>query len=332
MNTASDLPLRAFGATATRQPALGFGCMGLIGWYGQRDDAEARATVQEALERGLVHFDTAASYQDGANERFIGTLLASRRRNLFIATKYGITRQGGDLVIDNAPAALRRACDASLAQLGTDYIDLYYLHRIDPRVPVEESVGEMQQLVQAGKIRHIGLSECSVATLRRAHAVHPVAAVQSEYSLWSRDPEEGMLGACRDLGVAFVAYSPLGRGFLTGSIRGPGDLPPNDVRRRQPRFSGDNAVHNLQLADSLREFAAGHGCSASQLALAWILAQGEHIFAIPGMKRRTHLQDNLGALRVSLDAAALAELAARIQRLGAQGERHPPAMMRTIDR
>jgi aryl-alcohol dehydrogenase-like predicted oxidoreductase len=333
MNTPRELPPRLFGATGLRQPALGFGCMGLVGWYGERDDAEARVTLEEALERGLVHFDTAASYQNGANERFVGAALASRRRNLFLATKYGITRDGtGNLVIDNAPASLRSACDTSLANLGTDYIDLYYLHRIDRRVPIEESVGELGRLVKAGKIRHIGLSECSVETLRRAHAVHPVSAVQSEYSLWSRDPEDGMLAACRELNVAFVAYSPLGRGFLAGNFRSVEELPPEDARRNQPRFTGENGTHNLRLAESLRAFAERLGCSAPQLALAWVLAQGEHVFAIPGMKRRSHLDDNLGALRLHLGAAELAELAALFEHLEPRGERHPPAMMQAIDR
>jgi aryl-alcohol dehydrogenase-like predicted oxidoreductase len=324
---------RALGKTGVRLPALGFGCMGLIGWYGTRDDGEARATLLEAIEAGVTHLDTAASYQDGANERFVGASIADRRQRLFVATKYGITRNDkGELLIDNKPDALRTACDQSLRNLATDYIDLYYLHRIDPTVPIEDSVGALKRLVTAGKIRHIGLSECSVATLRRACAVHPVAAVQSEYSLWSRDPEHGMLAACEELGVAFVAYSPLGRGFLAGNFRTPEELPEGDVRRRQPRFSGDNGAHNLKLADAIRACAQRKGCSAPQLALAWVLAQSENITAIPGMKRREHLRDNLGALAVELTAAERAELASLIANLGPRGERHPPAMMRVVER
>jgi aryl-alcohol dehydrogenase-like predicted oxidoreductase len=324
---------RSLGRSGARLPAIGFGCMGLVGWYGERNDAEARATLLEALEHGVTHFDTAQSYQNGANESFVGELLRPRRRDVFLATKYGITRDAqGTLVIDNAPSALRQAVDASLARLGTDYLDLYYLHRIDPRVPIEESIGALKDLVSAGKLRHLGLSECSVATLRRACAVHPIAAVQSEYSLWSRDPEDGMLAACRELGTGFVAYSPLGRGFLAGNFRDAGQLPAGDARRGQPRFSGDNVLHNQRLADALRELAAQHGCSAPQLALAWVLARDPNVVVIPGMKTRAHLRDNLAAGELRLDAAAMAEIEARFTAIGVRGERHPPAMMAAIER
>lgn len=327
---------RAFGRTGLHLPAIGFGCMGLVGWYGARDDEEARATVLEAIALGVSHLDTASVYQNGANERFVGEIVRSldrTRQSLFIASKYGITRSTtGEPVIDNAPPSLRRACDESLRNLGLDYLDLYYLHRIDPRVPIEESVGALKDLVQAGKIRHLGLSECSVATLRRAHATHPIAAVQSEYSLWSREPEDGMLAACEELGVAFVAYSPLGRGFLAGNFRVVDELPAEDVRRAMPRFNGDNGAHNLRLVDALREFARRKGCTAPQLALAWVLAAGEQVFVIPGMKRRSHLHDNLAAAALPLSAAERGELGALFDRLGIRGERHPPAMMRVIDR
>ncbi|MFO1401258.1 MAG: aldo/keto reductase [Steroidobacteraceae bacterium] len=324
---------RSLGRSGVRLPSIGFGCMGLVGWYGERNDAEARATVLEALERGVTHFDTAQSYQNGANETFVGELLRTRRRDVFLATKYGITRDPqGALVVDNAPAALRQAVDASLARLGTDWIDLFYLHRIDARVPIEESVGALRELVATGKLRHLGLSECSVATLRRACAVHPIAAVQSEYSLWSRDPEDGMLAACRELGAGFVAYSPLGRGFLAGNFRDAGELPAGDARRGQPRFSGDNVLHNQGLADALRELAARRGCSAPQLALAWVLARDPNIVVIPGMKTRAHLRDNLAAGTLRLDAAALAEIEASFAAIGVRGERHPPAMMAAIER
>ncbi len=324
---------RPLGRSGVRLPAIGFGCMGLVGWYGERDDAEARATVLEALERGVVHFDTAQSYQNGANEAFVGELLRTRRRDVFLATKYGITRDAqGTLLIDNAPAALRQAVDASLARLGTDHIDLFYLHRIDRRVPIEESVGALRDLVHAGKLGHVGLSECSVATLRRACAVQPIAAVQSEYSLWSREPEDGMLAACRELGAGFVAYSPLGRGFLAGNFRSTEELPPNDARRGQPRFGGENLLHNQRLADALRAVAARHGCTAPQLALAWVLARDANIVTIPGMKTRAHLRDNLAAGELRLDAAALAEITAIFGAIGVRGERHPPAMMAAIER
>ena len=324
---------RELGRSGVRLPALGFGCMGLIGWYGERNDAEARATVLEALERGILHYDTAQSYQNGASERFVGELLRARRRELFIATKYGITRDPmGQIVIDNDPAALRRAVDVSLERLGTGYIDLFYLHRIDRRVPIEESVGALGELVRAGKLRYLGLSECSVATLRRAVAVHPIAAVQSEYSLWSRDPERDMLAACRELGAGFVAYSPLGRGFLAGNFRSGDELPEGDARRGQPRFSGANVAHNLRLAAALRERAAARGCSAAQLAIAWVLARDDNTHVIPGMKTRAHLRDNLGAVDIRLSAAEAAALAALADDVGVRGDRHPPAMMAAIDR
>jgi len=307
--------------------------MGLVGWYGTRDDAEASATLLDAIDHGVTHLDTAAAYQNGENERFVGAAVASRRDQVFLATKYGITRNAqGHVVPDNKPDSLRKACDTSLANLGTDHIDLYYLHRIDRTVPIEESVGELKSLATAGKIRHLGLSECSVATLQRACAVHPIAAVQSEYSLWSREPEDGMLAACRELGVAFVAYSPLGRGFLAGNFRALEDLPANDVRRMQPRFSGAAGEHNLKVAAAVRDMAQRKGCSPSQLALAWVLAQGEHVFAIPGMKRRDHLHDNLSAVALTLTPAEQTELADRIRSIGTKGERHPAGMMNAIDR
>jgi aryl-alcohol dehydrogenase-like predicted oxidoreductase len=324
---------RPLGRSGVRLPAIGFGCMGLVGWYGERDDVEARATVLEALERGVTHFDTAQSYQNGANESFIGELLRARRAAVFLATKYGITRDDqGTLVIDNAPAALCHAVDTSLARLGTDYIDLFYLHRIDQRVPIEDSVGALATLVGAGKLRHIGLSECSVTTLRRACAVHPVAAVQSEYSLWSREPERAMLSACLELGAGFVAYSPLGRGFLAGNFRDADELPAGDARRGQPRFSGANVQHNQRLAEALRLLATRHGCTAPQLALAWVLARAPQAVAIPGMKTRAHLRDNLAAAELRLDAAACSEIEQLVASIGVRGERHAPAMLATVER
>ena len=321
---------RLLGRTGERLSAIGFGCMGLVGWYGTRDDAESRATLLEAVDRGMNHLDTAASYQGGENEKFVGSLIRDRRSSVFLASKYGLTRTPeGVLKIDNRPESLRAACDASLQRLGIERIDLYYLHRIDPSVPIEESVGALKELIEAGKIRYIGLSECSVQTLRRACAVHPVAAVQSEYSLWSRQPEKEMLAACRELGVGFVAYSPLGRGFLAGNFRTLGDLPPGDHRRQVPRFQEGSVEHNAGIADIIKEFARRKSCTAAQLALAWVLAQG--VFVIPGMKTRAHLKDNLGALDLTLTRAEQKELNSEIEAITVRGDRHAPAMMKVLD-
>ncbi|MFT3905294.1 MAG: aldo/keto reductase [Steroidobacteraceae bacterium] len=330
------MQMRPLGRTGVQVSALGFGCMGLIGWYGVRDDAEATATLLAAVDAGLTHFDTAQSYQNGANEQFVGTVLAnalkSRRERIFLASKYGITRDAqGAMVIDNQPAALRTAVDLSLTRLGVEHIDLYYLHRIDQRVPIEESVGQLAEMVRAGKIRHIGLSECSSATLRRAHAVHPIAAVQNEYSLWVRDPEAGVLGVCRELGVGLVAYSPLGRGFLAGDFRRTEDLPADDARRNQPRFQAAAGAHNLQLVDALRDCAAQKRCTVAQLAIAWVLHQGSDVLPIPGTKKRARLSENLGALQVTLSPTECAELGALVSRIGVLGDRHPPAMMKVLN-
>jgi aryl-alcohol dehydrogenase-like predicted oxidoreductase len=312
---------------------LGFGCMGLVGWYGTRNDEESRATLLEALDRGMTHLDTASSYQNGENERFVGATIRGRRDGVFLASKYGIGRNAsGAVVIDNKPESVRVAVDVSLQRLGVEHIDLYYLHRIDRTVPIEDSVGALARLVAAGKIRHIGLSECSERTLRRACKVHPVAAVQTEYSLWSREPEAGMLVTCRELGARFVAYSPLGRGFLAGNFTSAKDLPADDARRGQPRFQEANAAHNLQIVQGVRAMATVKGCTPAQLAIAWVLAQGEHITAIPGMKTRMHLADNLGALDVALSRKDLDELRTLVDSIPVRGDRHPPAMMQAIDR
>jgi aryl-alcohol dehydrogenase-like predicted oxidoreductase len=323
---------RPLGNTGERVSALGFGCMGLVGWYGTRNDTEARATLLEAIDRGVTHLDTAAAYQTGDNERFVGNCIRGRREQLFIATKYGITRGAdGTFLADNRPDAIEASCEASLSRLGIDTIDLFYLHRIDRNVPIEESVGVLSKLVEAGKIRYLGLSECSEATLRRAHAVHPIAAVQSEYSLWSREPENSVLSACRELGVGFVAYSPLGRGFLAGNFTRLADLPNDDNRRLQPRFQDANAEHNARIVQALGEFAARKGCSVAQLALAWVLGEGEDILPIPGMKTRRHLADNLGALAVELSSDERLQLAELVSRLAVHGERHPPSMMKILN-
>jgi aryl-alcohol dehydrogenase-like predicted oxidoreductase len=327
---------RPLGKTGVHVSALGFGCMGLIGWYGERDDAEARSTLLAAIEAGITHLDTASSYQQGENERFVGATLKSiahlPREQLFIASKFGLLRDpNGGVLLDNRPESLVTAVDASLARLGLDYIDLYYLHRIDPKVPIEESVGALARLVAAGKIRHIGLSECSTGTLRRACAAHPIAAVQSEYSLWAREPEQGLLAACRELGAGFIAYSPLGRGFLAGNFSAFDQLPANDVRRQQPRFQAEALAHNRAIAEALSRYATDRGCSTAQLALAWLLAQGEDILPIPGTKQRRRLEENLGALAIGLSPPEAAEVAALVSALGVQGERHPPAMMQVLD-
>lgn len=305
--------------------------MGLVGWYGTRNDEEARATLLAAVEAGITHFDTAASYQLGENERFVGGALAAQRKRLFIATKCGLSRgPDGGAQVDNRPETLRSSCDASLSRLGTDYIDLFYLHRIDRQVPIEESAGALAGLVQAGKIRHAGLSECSVATLRRACAVLPVAAVQSEYSIWSRDPEDGMLAACDELGVSFVAYSPLGRGFLAGNFRSASDLPQGDHRRSHPRFQTDAADANAAIVRCVKEIATELNASPAQVAIAWVLSRSPRVLTIPGMKTRMHLADNLHGAGLRLSTRQVEQIDALAR--GVQGERHPPAMMKILDR
>jgi aryl-alcohol dehydrogenase-like predicted oxidoreductase len=324
---------RHLGKTDQRVSALGFGCMGLVGWYGTRNDAESRATLIEAMDRGVTHLDTAAAYQNGDNERFVGEAIRGRRDGLFLATKFGIGRSAdGKPLADNRPEAVKASCEASLERLGVERIDLFYLHRIDRSVAIEDAVGALADLVAAGKIRYAGLSECGVATLRRACAVHPIAAVQSEYSLWVRDPEQGVLTACRELGVGFVPYSPLGRGFLAGNFRSLDDLPADDNRRMVPRFQDASIEHNLAIADAVRDFARRKGCTPAQLALAWVLAQGDDILPIPGMKTRAHLADNLGALEVRLSPEERDELTRTVEQLKVLGERQAPAMMQLLDR
>lgn len=310
---------------------IGFGCMGLVGWYGTRDDDEARATLLAAVDAGINHYDTAASYQLGENEKFVGSVLAPFRQKLFIATKCGLSRSpDGGALVDNRPETIRKSCEASLARLGTDYIDLFYLHRIDPTVPIEESAGTLAELVREGKIRYAGLSECSEATLRRACKVMPIAAVQSEYSIWSRDPEQGVLAACNELEVTFVSYSPLGRGFLAGNFRRSGDLPEGDHRRSHPRFQEAAAADNARLVEAIGEIAAGMGATSAQVAIAWVLSRSPRVVTIPGMKSRKHLADNLGAADLRLNEAQVARLDALADKV--TGERHPPAMMKILDR
>ena len=267
---------RSVGKTGERVSAIGLGCMGLVGWYGERDDLEAAATVQHALDIGINHLDTAAVYQDGENEKFVGRCIKGRRSEAFIATKCGMERtREGRITVDNRPEIIRTSCDASLQRLGIEQIDLFYVHRVDPLVPVEETMGAMARLVEAGKVRFVGLSEVCAETLCRANAVHPVAAVQSEFSLWSQRAAQPVLDTCRELDIAFVAYSPLARGFISGAIKQPSDLPADDTRRMFPRFSAANFDDNLAAAERVREVAQSKNCTAAQLALAWVLAKWE---------------------------------------------------------
>lgn len=322
---------RQLGQSGERVSALGFGCMGLVGWYGERNDAEARATLLAAVDSGITHFDTAASYQVGENEKFVGAALGARRNEVFLATKCGINWRDGQLFIDNKPEYIAASCEASLQRLGTDRIDLFYLHRIDRSVPIEESMEALAKLVAAGKIRYIGLSECSPETLRRACKVHPVAAIQCEYSLWFREPEQKYLPVCRELGVSFVAYSPLGRGFLAGNFKTLDELPENDARRNQPRFTAANLAHNQKVAEAVRELATRKGCTPAQIALAWLFAQGPDILPIPGTKRRERLAENVASVDLQLSPADLSELNSKVTQLGVQGDRYPPAMMKALN-
>ncbi len=323
---------RQLGSTGETVSAIGLGCMGLVGWYGERNDREAEATVHRALDLGVTHLDTAAVYQNGENERFVGQVVRSRRDEVFLATKCGMVRgEGGRLVVDNRPDTIRQSCDESLSRLGTERIDLFYLHRIDRTVPLAESIGALADLVSQGKIRHIGLSEASAATLRRAHAVHPVAALQSELSLWTRAACREALDTCRELGIAFVAYSPLGRGFLTGAIRSAEDLPEGDTRRMFPRFARDNLERNLALAECVRAHAARLGCSPAQLALAWVLAQWEGVLPIPGTKKRHYLEENAAAAGLELDPDDLSGLTDALAEALVAGERYPETMLGALD-
>lgn len=314
--------------------ALGLGCMGMSEFYGLADEAEAIATIHRALDLGVTLLDTADVYGvGGRNEQLVGQAIRGRRQQLVIATKFGGVRDpsGNFLGISGRPDYVRGACEASLKRLGVDVIDLYYQHRVDPQTPIEETVSAMAGLVQAGKVRYIGLSEALPATIRRAHAIHPLTAVQSEYSLWTRDPETHVLPALRELGIGFVAYSPLGRGFLTGRFRKPADLPDGDWRRRSPRFQGKNFDHNLDLVRRVEIMARDKACTPAQLALAWILACGGDIVPIPGIARRSYLDEDIGASGVALTAHEMAWLDVAFPQGAAAGERYPVEEMRALE-
>jgi aryl-alcohol dehydrogenase-like predicted oxidoreductase len=325
---------RKLGPNGPEVSALALGCMGMTDFYGTRDDAESIATVHRALDLGITFLDTADMYGPHTNEELVGQALKGKREKAFLATKFGIVRDPNDPTargINGRPDYVRRAIDGSLARLGVDYVDLYYQHRVDPATPIEDTVGAMADLVRAGKVRHIGLSEASPETIARAHKVHPITAVQTEYSLWTRDPEDGVLETCRKLGIGFVAYSPLGRGFLTGAIRSPDDFAPDDYRRTSPRFQGDNFSRNLKLVDKVREIAAQKDVTPSELALAWLLAQADFIVPLFGTKRRKYLEENARAADITLSAKELADIEAAFPKGAASGTRYPQAMMSVVN-
>jgi aryl-alcohol dehydrogenase-like predicted oxidoreductase len=324
---------RHLGTAGLETSALGLGCMGMSEFYGPSDERESAATITRALDLELNFLDTADMYGMGRNEELVGRVIRGRRDEAVLATKFGNVRDPNDPTrrsISGRPEYVRTACDASLRRLGVDEIDLYYQHRVDPTVPIEDTVGAMSELVQAGKVRFLGLSEAGASTIRRAHAVHPISALQSEYSLWTRDPEDGVLAVCRELGIGFVAYSPLGRGFLTGEIRRFEDFAPDDFRRMNPRFQGENFQRNLDLVDRIAELAREKRCTPAQLALAWLLAQGTDIVPIPGTRRPGRLEENVEALQLELSAEDLRRIDEVAPKGAAAGERYQPAGMKAV--
>lgn len=327
------MKMRKLGQGGPEVSAVGLGCMGISAFYGGSDEAQSIAVIHRALDLGVTLFDTAEMYGPHTNEVLLGKALKGRRDQAFIATKFGINRQAdGSAITDGSPANVRRAVEGSLSRLGVDHIDLYYQHRVDPNTPIEETVGAMGELVKAGKVRFLGLSEAAPATLRRGHAEHSITALQTEYSLWSREPEDELLATVRELGIGFVPYSPLGRGFLSGDIKSIDDLAPDDFRRTNPRFSGDNFQKNLDLVAAVGAIAADKGVTAAQLALAWVLAQGEYLIPIPGTRRIATLEQNVAAADIVLTSDDLARIEAVFPRDAAAGERYAPGGMSSLNR
>jgi aryl-alcohol dehydrogenase-like predicted oxidoreductase len=325
---------RTLGRTGLQVSGLGLGCMGMSEFYGPHDEAESVAVIQKAIDLGVTFLDTADIYGIGHNEELVGRALRGRREQVVLATKFGNVRgQDGTFQgVNGKPQYVQSACDASLRRLGTDVIDLYYQHRVDPNTPIEDTVGALAELVREGKVRFVGLSEAGSQTIRRAHAVHPISALQTEYSLWTRDPEDEILPTIRELGIGFVAYSPLGRGFLTGQIKRVEDLAPDDWRRNSPRFQGENFQRNLRLVTEIESMASEKKCTSSQLALAWVLAQGQDIVPIPGTKRAHYLEENVVATRVRLDPEDLARIDRVLPHGAASGSRYPEAAMKAVGR